>query len=316
MRRRYTVAPAALRTVLRGLLPMALGLAVGAAPAHPARAACITDDTGTEICLDAPPARIVSLYGAFTETLWELGAGPRLVARTKNDTSGPGMESLPSVGTGLRPNVEYLLALRPDLVVSRASRASRETLQALRARGLTVAAFDPRSLEDLYDTVRRLGDLAGRPVQATALADRLRRGVARATAVAAGVPEDRRPRVLYEIRADPLTVAGVGGLVHELIRAAGGIDATENPKKLFLLDVEALLRMDPDAYVVQEGPMNRNPVPPAARPHFQTLRSVREGRVLTVDEKLFSRPGPRVAEAVEVLGRFLYPRLWEAIEAH
>jgi iron complex transport system substrate-binding protein len=122
--------------------------------------------------------------------------------------------------------------------------------------------------------------------------------------------------VLYEIRADPLTVAGVGGLVHELIRAAGGIDATENPKKLFLLDVEALLRMDPDAYVVQEGPMNRNPVPPAARPHFQTLRSVREGRVLTVDEKLFSRPGPRVAEAVEVLGRFLYPRLWEAIEAH
>ncbi|HSH70117.1 MAG TPA: helical backbone metal receptor [Deferrisomatales bacterium] len=314
MRRHNTEVPAALRTVLLSLLLMVLGLAVSAALPHPADAACITDDTAIEICLDAPPERIISLYGAFTETLWDLGAGPRLVARTKNDLSVPAMADLPSVGTGLRPNVEYLLALRPHLVVSRASRASSESLQALRARGLTVAAFDPLSLEDLYRTVERLGTLTGHSAEATALTTRLRLGVDRVAAVAAAVPVEQRPRVVYEVRADPLTVAGSGGLVDELIRTAGGVNATENPKKLFLLDVEALLRMDPDAYVVQEGPMNRNPTPPVERPHFQTLRCVRGGRILTVDEQLFSRPGPRVAEAAEALGRFLHPQLWEGMQ--
>lgn len=287
-----------------------LALAASLAVPKATRAACITDDTGTAVCLDRPPERLVSLYGAFTETLWEIGAGSRLVARTKNDTSVPQMAELPSVGTGLRPNVEYLLALRPDLVVGRASRAGSEALQALRARGLTVAAFDPLGLPGLYHTVERLGTLTGRSAEATALADRVRRGVERVATVTAAVPEAERRRVVYEVRADPLTVAGTGGLVHQIIAAAGGINASDNPKKLFLLDVEALLRLDPDAYVVQEGPMNRTPTPPRERPHFETLRCVREGRVLAVDEELFARPGPRVAEAAETLSRFLYPHLW------
>jgi len=277
---------------------------------HLAAAACVTDDTGTKICLDRPPERLVSLYGAFTETLWEIGAGSRLVARTKNDTSVPQMAELPSVGTGLRPNVEYLLALRPDLVVGRASRAGSEALEALRARGLTVAAFDPVDLTGLYHTMQRLGTLVERPGAAAALADRVRQGIEAVAAVTAAVPETARSRVVYEVRADPLTVAGTGGLVHQIIAAAGGANASDNPKKLFLLDVEALLRLDPDAYVVQEGPMNRTPSPPRERPHFETLRCVRDGRVLTVDEELFARPGPRVTEAAETLSRFLYPQLW------
>ena len=89
-----------------------------------ATAACVTDDTGAKVCLDAPPRRAVSLYGAFTETLAALGAADTLVARTKSDDSVPALVRLPVVGTGLRPNVEYLLALRPDLVVSRGGKAA------------------------------------------------------------------------------------------------------------------------------------------------------------------------------------------------
>jgi iron complex transport system substrate-binding protein len=277
-------------------------------PAPRLRAACITDDTGVEVCLNGAPQRAVSLYGAFTETLSALGAAGTLVARTKNDDTIPEVAKLPSVGTGLRPNVEYLLALRPELILSRSGRAASEALTALRARGLRVAAFDPTGLDELYATIERLGTLWDRKHAARGLADRLRAAVADVERHSARA--GRRPTVVYEVRAEPLTVAGTGGLVDELIRVAGGENAVASPKKLLAFDPEALLRLDPDVYLVQEGPMNPNPLPPGKRPLFQTLKAVREGRVMIVDEELFARPSPRVAEAAERLSRFLHPDLW------
>lgn len=273
-----------------------------------AGAACIVDDAGTKVCLERPPRRAVSLYGAFTELVASLGSAETFVARTQNDDTVPQVTKLPSVGTGLRPNVELLLALKPDLVVSRSSRAAAEALGALRARGLTVAAFDPTDLGDLYSVIERLGVLWGRTEEAKALAERLRTAVAQVEKKVAGVP--RRLRVVYEVRAEPLTVAGTGGLVDELLQAAGAENAVKNPKRLVQLDPEALLKLDPDVYVVQVGPMNPKPLAPSNRPHFQVLRAVREGRVLTLEEELFSRPGPHVAEAAERLSRALYPDLW------
>lgn len=281
---------------------------VAASISTAARAACITDDTGTKVCVDGRPRRAVSLYGAFTETLSSLGAADTLVARTKNDDSIPSVAKLPVVGTGLRPNVEYLLALRPDLIVSRGGKAALEALDALRARGLAVAAFDPTGLAELYATIERLGVLWGRETEARAFAEKLRGDVARVEKRVKGV--GRRLRVVYEVRAEPLTVAGSGGLVDELIAAAGGENAVKNPKKLLSLDPEALLRLDPDVYVVQAGPMNPNPSAPSRRPGLDALRAVRQGRVLSVEEDLFARPGPHVAEAAEKLSRFLYPEVW------
>ncbi len=291
---------------------LAVAFAAAALPiffgSAPVEAACVTDDTGQEICLEGPPARVISLYGAFTEILWELGVRRELVARTSNDTTLPEVEALPSLGTGLRPDLEHLMALRPDLVVSRASRASGATLGAMRDRGVRVAAFDPGSVAELEATMTRLGALCGRESEAGLLASRVR---GRLTAVEEIVGQpSRRLRVVYEVRAEPLTVAGTDGLVDEVIRRAGGTNAVEIGKKLVLLDVEALLRLDPDVYVVQEGPMNRKPPALGDRPHFRLLRAAREGRVLEVEEEDFSRPGPRVSEAVERLSRFLYPQRW------
>ena len=286
-------------------VPLLLLLALAAMPAG---AACIEDDTGTRVCLEGAPRRAVSLYGAFTETLSALGAAQSLVARTKNDDTVPEVAKLPSVGTGLRPNVEYLLALQPDLVLCRSGKAAGEALAALRARGLRVAAFDPTGLDELYATIDRLGTLWDRKEQAKALAERIRSDLARVEKRAAGAT--RRLKVVYEIRSEPLTVAGNGGMIDELIRVAGGENAVTSPKKLLSFDPEALLRLDPDVYVVQQGPMNPSPSPPSQRPNLQVLRAVRSGRVLTVDEEIFARPGPRVAEAAERLSRFLYPELW------
>jgi len=297
-----------LRPAVRASVFAALVAGWACTTAGGARGACITDDTAVEVCVPAPPDRVISLYGAFTEVLWELGVRRELVGRTSNDTTIPEVERLPSVGTGLRPDVEHLLALRPDVVVSRAGKAAAAALDALRGREVPVAAFDPKSVAEIETVMTRLGALCGREAQATGAISSLRERL-QAVATTVGEPA-KRLRVVYEVRAEPLTVAGTGGLVDEIIRRAGGTNAIEIPKKLAMLDVEALLRLDPDVYVIQEGPMNRKPSALADRPNFRLLRAAREGRVLQVEEEDFSRPGPRVAAAVERLSQFLYPDLW------
>ena len=101
-------------------------------------------------------------------------------------------------------------------------------------------------------------------------------------------------------------------MVNDIITRAGGINVVDSPQHLILFGLEALLQAQPEAYVIQQGPMNKSPGDIYSRPYFQELRAVQAKRVLLVDqESLFSRPGPRSAQAVEQLARFLHPEAWE-----
>jgi iron complex transport system substrate-binding protein len=181
-------------------------------------------------------------------------------------------------------------------------------LTSLKARGLIVAAFDPATIAETYSAVERLGILFGKEAEASALVNKTKDSLAKITERTKKAAS--RPTVAFEVRADPLTLAGKGGLVAEIIDIAGGKVCVDIDKKLVRFDMEALLKADPDAYIVQEGPMNKNPPRPEERPFQASLRAVREKRVLYVDEKLVSRPGPRIAEAAEMISRFLHPELW------
>ena len=122
----------------------------------------------------------------------------------------------------------------------------------------------------------------------------------------------RQPlRVFFEVRYQNLLGAGRGSLVNDIITRAGGVNIVDSPQKLSSYNLEALLQADPEVYIIQQGPMNRSPEDIYGRPYFQELQAVRRHRVLVVEESLFSRPGPRSAEAVEQLARFLHPEAWE-----
>jgi len=264
------------------------------------------DGQGAAVRLAHPARRIICLYGAFGELYRDMGLGDRLVGRTKADADVPGLADLPSVGTHMRPSPEVIVGLRPDLVVQLAGRKEAgETVAALRGHGLTVAVFNPSNFEELFAAVRAMGILAGEPEAANSLEDSMR---ARLDAVSAALKGlDERPRVFFEVRSPDLLAAGRGGIVNDIIERAGGVNAVDSPRRIARLGEEGLIGLDPDAYVVQEGAMNRNPLPPAQRPVYAELRAVRQGRVLTVDEGLFSRSGPRAVEAVERLAAFLHP---------
>ncbi len=266
----------------------------------------MTDDLGREVVLERPAGRIIALYGAYNEILAAMGLEDRLAARTKADVLPPSILGKPSIGTHMRPNVELVLALEPDLILQSAGRReATAVVEQLRRHGQTVAVFQPQRFVELFELIDKLGRLTGEPGRAAGLNRRLQERLQAVEQRLQGI--DHRPRVFFEVRYPNLLGAGQSSMVNDVIERSGGRNCLEHDKKLVRIGMEALIRSDPEVYVIQEGPMNRRPSPPAERPHFDVLRAVRQGRVLRVDEHAFSRPGPRSVEAVETLAAFLHP---------
>ena len=175
--------------------------------------------------------------------------------------------------------------------------------EALEAVGIPVLVYEMQSFEQLFAVTRALGRLTGRETRAEALVADWQRRLAVLEQRYAGQPP---VRVFYEVRYPNLLAAGRASIVDEIIRHAGGRNVLDAPQKLVRCNEEMLVALDPEAYILQQGPMNPAPQAPAARPHYRGLSAVRSGRVLLVDEHLFARPGPRSVEAAERLARWLH----------
>ncbi len=297
-------------------LSVSLLLAVLVIPAIPASGApCITDDAGDRLCMERPARRVIPLYAAFTDILMGMGQANRIVGRTRADAPNGLSPDISVIGTHMRPSMELVLGLKPDLALQMGGRAeAAESVAALRQQGIPTAFFQVRPFEDLVSVIERVGILTGSETEATRLAASLRSRLELLRQTVTGLREPI-PSVFFEVRYPNLLGAGPDSIVTDIIRFAGGQNVlagsnTTRKGRVARLSEEELLRLDPDVYILQFGPMNKIPVPLRERPHFSGLRAVKSGRTLHVDEHLFSRPGPRAVDAAESLARFLHPNLF------
>jgi len=265
----------------------------------------VVDDAGRVVSLDAAPERIVSLIPAVTEMIIALGAGHRLLARTDYDTN-PLLDSLPSVGGGLNPDLEWLVRRRPDLVVGWTDGTARAVLARLRALGVAVYSADIQSLADADSTVARMGRLLDREREAAGIIERTSSGLENVRGAVRGLP---RPRVLYVLSVDPPMTAGPGTFLHEVMELAGAdnvfADAGANWPTVSL---ESVVERDPDLLLVPVGEEGfAAPERLAELPGWSELRAVRAGRVHGVDADLFHRPGPHLVDVARRLARIYFP---------
>jgi iron complex transport system substrate-binding protein len=267
-----------------------------------------TDDAGRVFDLSTPPARVISLVPSATEMIVALGAADRLVARTRYDQA-PELAHLPSLGGGLDPNLEAVMALRPDLVVVTPDSDLRATVRRLEALGIPVFSGRSGTVEDLRRLAENLGAVLGGEsmARADAFLDSLRVGLAALERRADTLP---RPSVLYLVWHDPPMAAGPGSYLDDLVRAAGGRSTFDDqPTAWPTVSVEEILRRDPDWVVLAEGDAAAGERLRwiQAAPGWRDLRAVREGRVAVVEADLFNRPGPRILEAARTLAGILHP---------
>ncbi len=267
----------------------------------------VIDDQGQQITLEHPAARVIALYGAFNEILGSLGRADVIVARTNADTLPASIARLPVIGTHLRPNIEAVLAQRPDLVLQLAGRKEASLpVEALKKRGVRVAVFRAATFAELFSVIRRVGLLTGSEAQAE---DMVRGLEARLTALESRLAGAARPRVFFEVRSPNLLAAGQTGLVAEIIRRAGGVNCVEDKAKFARLSEEEIIRLAPEAFLIQRGPMNPAPLPLTSRPRLRAIPAAQSGRAWFVDEQKYSRPGSRNVDAAEELALLLHPEI-------
>jgi iron complex transport system substrate-binding protein len=254
----------------------------------------------------AEAMRVVSLGPATTEALFAIGAGDRVVGRSKYCDFPPEALRVPSVG-GQEPDVEAILELRPDLVVGPSGQWSTHLSERLAAHGIATWFPDEiGSLAGVDAMLVELGVRTGHAADARRVTEALD---AKEAAIAAAVAGKAAPRVLLVVGLEPKVVAaGPGGFADELLRRAGAVNAVEQGGAWPALGFERVLEIDPDVIVdvsvAETGGATR--ITRDAHP-WSALRAVRQGRVVAIDDERVLRPGPRVAEGVAVLARALHP---------
>ena len=289
------------------------GGAEGARTGHAAADSSVSaiDDVGREVRLAHPARRLISLLPAGTETLFALGAGDRVVGRTRYDVD-PRVARLPSVGGGLDPSLEAILALRPDLVLAFETASTSKVRTRLEALGIPVYAIQTQDTTDIFRNVRVLGHLVGREEAADSVQRAIR---AQLDSVRASVPRGPRPRVLYVASVDPPMMAGARSYIAELLGVAGAAPvspAVAGEAFWPQISLEALIRQQPDVLML---PVGEDPTASIdrlrAEPGWRDLRAVQEGRVAVVSADLMNRPGPNIGESArrmrEALDRVTKP---------
>lgn len=244
------------------------------------------------------------LYGAFVDILAGMDLTDLVVARTEADPAPAGKLDLPVIGTHMRPNIERVLAVHPDLVLQMDGRGeARESAARLAGLGIPTAVFAVSDFPTLFSAIDRIGVLCGDETAARKLREAL-------TVRLAAVPRPAGPplRVFFEVRSGSLLAAGDSSMASAVITAAGGKNAVAAKEKIVRLSDEELLRLAPDVCLTQRGPMNPEARPMAERPEYATLPCVQNGRAFVVDEATFSRPGPGSVTAVEELAKLLSGR--------
>jgi len=280
------------RTHLAGLVA-ALAAACGPVPRHADGPVTVVDAAGRTVSLAAPARRVVSLLPSFTELLFAIGAGERVVGRTAWCDYPPAVLAVASVGDGIPPNVEVVAARRPDLVVLYHSGPNVVAAEQLEQLGIAAVLLDLNLLEDLGPAVRVLGRLTGRGATGDSLAAALDSVVR--TALPPPVTS-----LAFVVWDNPPIVIGAGSYLDRLAALAGARNVFHDlAAPSAQVSLEAIAHRNPGFLAVLDDVAAEPAF--AARPEWQSVSAVRERRFLKLAGGLFGRPGPRAAEAVRRL---------------
>ena len=282
---------------------LALALPVFACSESRAPSPAASDDFGDPVRIGRAPTRIVSLNPATTEILFTLGAGTRLVGRTKYDLWPDSAKLIPALGDGLQPNVEAVLASHPDLIILYASQDNRPAAGRFRAAGVNTLSLKVDHISDFRRTVLLLGAILRDSARAKTVADSVYRTL---DSVRTATAKLTRPSVFWHIWDAPVITIGSGSFMNELVDIAGGknvyADITGPSAQVSLEDIS---HRNPD--FILAGPIGKTQI--ASDSRWKIVRAARDNRIFVVDTLLVARPSVRLGEAAVSLANLLHPGL-------
>lgn len=264
-----------------------------------AQALQLADDRGVTVTLAQTPQRIVSLLPSLTESICALEQCQRLVGVDRYSNYPASVQHLPVVGGGLDPNIEAIVALKPDVVILATSSRASQSLESL---GLKVVALEPKSHADVRRVLKKLGALLDIPDEAGA--DRVWRIIdSGVSAAAQSLPaRAKNTRVYFEVNRGPYA-AGESSFMGETLTRLGVKNIIPAPLGPFpRINPEFVVRANPDLIMVG----SRSAQAMRSYPGWGSIKAIREQRICVFNPEetdVLIRPGPRMAEAARIMAR-------------
>lgn len=244
---------------------------------------------------DAVPVRIVSLAPSYDETLIELGLQCRLVGVTTASDYLAEVRGVERVGSWIAPNIEKIIALRPDLVLAVAFTGQQMVVKQLSALGFRAAVMDDtRGLDEIFAKTKELGDILGERARTAELLERMRRVVDRTRRRTAALTV--RPRVYVEVGSDPLVTCGKDSFINDLIEIAGGKNiAGEIDQSFPRISAEFIVRQDPEVVILPYMDRKLGQTTVKQRLGWTNISGIRHGRIYDdIGLNLITIPSPRL----------------------
>ncbi len=252
----------------------------------------VQDDLGRSVKLPENVGRVVSLAPSLTESIYAVGAGGKLVGVTTYCNYPDAAKGVEKVGDTQTPNIERLVALKPDVVFVSTASQLEAFMKTLDQQGIAVYVMDAKSISEMIDDLRTLGRLLGAEETSEVLTRNLQTRVEKVESTSG--PEASQ-QVFIQISNEPLFTIGKDSFLTELVQQAGGTSVTAGvPSAYPKLSKETVSAMNPNVVILSDSEDNREP-----NNALTNSTAVKTGRVFRINADIISRPGPRLVDALE-----------------
>ena len=307
----YRLTIAAIAAILIWTVAGGTAISAGEKTAH--EPTVVVDDKGRRITVTRPFTRIISLYGAHTENLFELGLEEEIIGVSRHEVFPPAAMSKPVYS--YHEDAEKFLAARPDLVLIRPmiDRGYPQLIDHLERNRITVVSLQPGSIEEMFRYWLKLGRLVGRQKEAQRMVDRFKNKADEYRRLTAGISPLKK--VYFEAIHDKMKTFTPDAMAVFALETAGGKNVAADARQVRQTNIahygkERILAKaaEIDVYLAQYGAMNRPTTTMIKNePGFQLIEAVRKDQVYIIDEHIVSRPTMRLLDGVIEIGRILYP---------
>lgn len=268
----------------------------------------IEDQFGNKVVFEEAPERIVSLAPSHTEILFSLGLGDNVVGVTSFCDYPEEASTKEKIGGFQEINLERIIELEADMVFQYGP-GDEDINKSLEEAGIKVISYEPETIDEVVDLINTIGKITGKTLEAEKITKDM---MDRRDAVVRKTNDVDKVKVFYEIWHDPLTAAGPGSFMDELITLAGGENIAKDADSPYpQFDVEKLIERDPEIYLAADDMEERDPESIKQRPGYESISAIKNDRIYPLEPNIVSRPGPRIVEALELVAKAIHPELFQ-----
>lgn len=268
----------------------------------------IEDQFGNKFTIEKVPEKIISLAPSHTEVLFSLGLGDKVVGVTSFCDYPEEATTKEVIGDYTAINLERIIEINPDLVLQYGA-GDEESNARLKEAGITVVGYEPESIDEVITLIRTIGEITDKASEAEEVTKNM---IDRKDNIVEKVKDKEKVKVFYEIWHEPLTAAGPGSFMDELMTLSGGENIAKDAKEGYpQFDIEQLIERDPEVYLTSKDLEEKTIESIEIRPGYENISAVKNEKIYILDPNIVSRPGPRLIEALEIVAKSIHPELFK-----